>query len=59
MSYYKKNREALFKKAYDKYHNKVVKKKTAKYCQENKEEIMKKERNRYKNMSEDEKNVIR
>ena len=59
MSYYKKNREILFKKSYNKYHNKGDKEKEAKYYQKNKEEIKKKERNKYKNMSEDEKNVIR
>ena len=59
MSYYKKNREALLKKAYNKCHNGGGKEKAAKYYQENKEEIKKKERNKYKNMSEDEKNVIR
>ena len=51
MSYYKRNREASLKKAYDKYHNKGGKQKAAKYYQENKEEIKKKERNNYKNMS--------
>ena len=60
ISFYKKNREVLLKKAYNKYHNKGGKEKPAKYYQENKkEEIKKKERNKYKNMSEDEKNVIR
>ena len=42
MSYYKKNREVLFKKAQDRYHNKGGKEKAAKYYQENKEEIKKK-----------------
>ena len=59
MNYYRKNRQALLKKAHDKYHNRGGKEKAAKYCQENKEEIKKKETNKYKNMSEDEKNVIR
>ena len=58
MSYYKKNREVLLKKAYNKYHNEGGKEKAAKYYQKDKEEIKKKERNKYKNMSEDEKNVI-
>ena len=59
MNYYRKNREILLKKAYDKYHKKGGKQKAAKYYQENKEEVKKKERNKYKNMSEDEKNIIR
>ena len=49
----------LLKKAYGKYHNEGGKEKAAKYYQRNKQEIKKKERNKYKNMSEDEKNVIR
>ena len=59
MNYYRKNREALLKKACDKYHNKGGKEKARKYYRENKEEIKKKERNNYKIMSEGEKNVIR
>ena len=59
MSYHKKNREVLLKKADDKYHNKGGKEKSAKYYQQNKGEIKKKESNKHKNMSEDEKNVIR
>ena len=58
MGYYNKNREILLKKAYGKYHNKGGKKRAAKYYLEKKEEIKKKERNKYKNMSEDEKNEI-
>ena len=42
MNYYRKNRETLFKKAYDKYHYKGGKEKAAKYYKENKEEINKK-----------------
>ena len=53
MNYYRKNREALLKRAYDKYHNKGGKEKAIKYYRENKEEIKKKEKNKYKNMSED------
>ena len=55
MSYYKKNREVLLKKAYNKYHNEVGKEKAAKHYQKNKEEIKKKERNKYKNIPEDQK----
>ena len=46
------------KNAHNKYHNLGGKQKAAKYYQENKEERKKKERNKYKNISEDEKNVI-
>ena len=59
MNYYRKNREVLLQKAYDKYHYKGGKEKAAKYYKKNKEEIKKKERNKYKIMSEDEKNIIR
>ena len=59
MNYYRKTREVLLKKAYDKYHYTGGKEKAAKYYQDNKEKIMKKERNKYENMSEGEKNIIR
>ena len=59
MNYYQKNRIELLKKAHDKYHYKDGKEDAAKYYQENKEERKKKERKKYKNMSEDEKYVIR
>ena len=59
MNYYRKIREVLLKKAHDKHHYRSGKEKAAKYYQENKEEVKKKEINKYKNMSEDEKNVIR
>ena len=59
MNYYRKNREVLLQKAYDKYHYKGGKEKAANYYQENKEDMKKKERNKYKNMSEDKKNIIR
>ena len=59
MSYYKKKREVLLKKSYNKYHNKGGKEKATKYYQENKEKVKKKKINKYKNMSEDEKSVIR
>ena len=42
MSYYKKNKEVLLEKAYDKYHYRGGKERTKKYYQENKEEILKK-----------------
>ena len=42
MSYYKKNREMLLKKTYNKYHNLGGKEKARKYYQENKEEIKEK-----------------
>ena len=48
MSYYKKNRDVLLKKAHDKYHNGGGKDKARKCYIENKEEIKKKrERKRY------------
>ena len=47
MSYYRKNKEVLLEKAYDKYHNKGGKEGAKKYYQENKEEIKKKERLKY------------
>ena len=55
MNYYRKNREVLLQKAYDKYHYKGGKEKAAKYYKKSKEEIKKKERKKYKIMSEDEK----
>ena len=47
------------RKVHNRYYNLGGKRKVAQYYQENKEEIKKKERNKCKNMSEDEKNVIR
>ena len=47
MSYYKKNKEVLLEKAYDKYHNKGGKERAKRYYQENKEEIKKKGRLKY------------
>ena len=49
--YYCFNRKELLKKTYDKYHNKGVKEKDAKYYQENKEMIKERERHKYKMMS--------
>ena len=46
MNYYRKNRETLFKKAYDKYHNKGGKERAFKYYQDNKKEIKKKEKSK-------------
>ena len=48
MNYYKRNREAILKKAHDKYHNGGGKEKA--YYRENKEEIKKRERKRYREM---------
>ena len=60
MSYYKKNKEVLLEKAYDKYHNKGRKERAKKYYQENKEEIKKKkERLKYWFMPESDKEIIR
>ena len=59
MSYYWFNRKELLKKAHDKYHNEGGKERATKYYERNKEEIRKKQRERYKNLSKDEKNVIR
>ena len=42
MSYYKKNKEVLLEKAYDKYHNKGGEERAKHYYQGNKEEIRKK-----------------
>ena len=56
MNYYQKN---SFLKAHDKYHNKGGKEKAAIYFKKIKKRLKKKERKKYKNMSEDEKNVIR
>ena len=55
MSYYKKNKEVLLEKAYDKYHNKGGKERAKRYYQENKEEIKKKERLKYWFMPESDK----
>ena len=59
MSYYKKNKEVLLEKAYDKYHNGGGKERTKKYYQANKEEIKKKERLKYWFMPENEKEIVR
>ena len=59
MSYYKKNKEVLLEKAYDKYHNRGRKERAKQYYQLNKEEIKKKERLKYWFMSESDKETVR
>ena len=56
MSYYKKNKEVLLEKAYDKYHNRGRKERAK---QLNKEEIKKKERLKYWFMPESDKETVR
>ena len=58
MSYYKKNKEVLLEKAYNKYRNKGDEEIAKKYYQENKEEI-KKKRIKYWFMPESDKDIIR
>ena len=55
MSYYWFNRQELFQKAKKRY----SKEKAAEYYLQNKEVIKEKSRNRYKNLSEKEKNKIK
>ena len=50
------NREMLLKNAWDKYHNKRRKRKAAKYYDPNQEVLRKDARNKYRNLSEREKN---
>ena len=59
MSYYLFNRQELLKKANEKYHSKGGKRKVAKYCENNKEAIKEKARNKYKNLTEEEKELTR
>ena len=59
MSYYKKNKEVLLEKAYNKYHNRGGKERAKKYYQEKKEEILKKERLEYWFMPESDKEIVR
>ena len=59
MSYYKKLKEVLLKKAYDKYHSGGGKERAKNCYQENKEEIKKKERLKYWFMPESDKEVVR
>ena len=56
MSYYWFNREKLWKNAWDKYHNKGGKQKASEYCRKNANLIRLETRNKYKNLSEKEKN---
>ena len=55
MSYYWFNRQEILQKAKDRY----SKEKTAEYYVQNKEVMKEKSRNRYKNLSEEEKNEIK
>ena len=59
MSYYWFNREKLLKNAWNKYHNKRGKQKAAEYYKKNADVIKFEARNKYKNMSEKEKNKKR
>ena len=59
MSYYKKNKEVLLEKAYDKYHNRGGTERVKQYYQLNKEEIKKKERLKYWFMPESDKETVR
>ena len=59
MSYFKKYKEVLLEKAYDKYHNRGGKERAKKYYEENKEEIKKKERLKYWFMPESDKEIMR
>ena len=58
MSYYWFNREKVLKNAWDKYHNKRDKSKAAKYYAAN-QVLRENARNKYKNLSEKEKNKKR
>ena len=59
MSYYWFNRQELLKKAKTKYHNKGGKEKAAKYYEDDKEVLKEKERNKYRNLTEEEKELQR
>ena len=56
MSYYWFNREKLLKNAWDKYHNKGGKQNAAEYYRKNADLIRLEARNKYRNLSEKEKN---
>ena len=58
MSYYWFNREKLLKNAWNKYHNKSGKQKTAEYYKKNADVIKFEVKNKYKNMPEKEKKKI-
>ena len=59
MSYYCFSREELLKKPKAKYHNKSGKEKAAKYYEDNKEAIKEKSRIKYKQLTEEEKELKR
>ena len=59
MSYYWFNRKNLLKNAWDKYHNKGGKQKTVEYYRENADLIRLEAKNKYRNLSENEKNKKR
>ena len=52
MSYYWFNKEKLLKNAWDKYHDKGGKQKTANYYAANEEVLKEDARNKYRNLSE-------
>ena len=59
MSYYWFNRKDLLKRAHDKYRKEIGKERAADYYERNKEKIKNKQRDRYKNLSKEEKYVIK
>ena len=59
MSYYWFNRKEMLKKAHDKCHKEGGKERAAHYYERNKDKIKNKQRKRYKNLSKEEKDVIR
>ena len=54
--YYGKNKKELLKKAYDKYHNEGGKEKAALYYNIKKEMIKRREKDRYRSMTDVERN---
>ena len=59
MSYYWFNRKDLLKRAHNKYHKEASEQRAANYHETNKEKIKNKQRDRYKNLSKEEKYVIK
>ena len=59
MSYYWFNREKILKNAWDKYYNKGGKQKAAKYYVANQNVLREDAKNKYRNLSEKEKNKKR
>ena len=59
MNYYWFDRQELFKKTKEKYNNRCGKKKAAKYYQDNKDVIREKAKNKYRNLTEKEKELQR